>query len=682
MESSFLIAVETPAHAFFPTQKKADSARILASVDHNNERAVQASQGQLVMVLQELEAMSDANESYTAKCEELEDTYLHLRVQREDAEREVTDVAKAIEDIKPTVEMLEVMSGALEFEKHELGLVISRMKGTAEPELAAPERPRTSTGTTVYVDPKDLRAATKQAESADKAAEAVARAAESAKKAMETTAEVADNRTAASIADKVGKSDALPAPPGDSGEKSTHQPRKRHVEANPFPRRKNLTPKHTGSCRCVLVLPFVHKGAVGTALTTSVQELLTTAGGTLSKSSSSLLADAARKDSYQIWIGCGDGSIRVWDSKSNRVIADRRVPSGSAVYDLCAIHQNAIVAAASKDGNVYLWSTNIPRIVDPANHTPSPASVGPVGTVGGVGFVTRVIEVVTTLEKYVWFGTIDGEIKVYSFGDKEQELSRAEAASQRKLLRTATPRGMAEKAPEFELVKSLTSKSLTVGSMLRRGHRVWVGTEGPICIWNSTTMKLAKTLEGHKNTVEAMAQIGAIGEPGADVSEVWTCSSDRTVRCWAGDTHDCLAVLEAEERVFALYYIPQFGTVWAGTWDPKRVLVYDARRKELARTEKTTHEDAIADIFVIGDNLYTASWDQNLCLWRRRDPNQQSAPHGRSGRRKSIAMPGMPGKHSRSKKDKKKSNKKKQPLAGKDKDTRSRRRISAIFGRT
>jgi len=206
----------------------------------------------------------------------------------------------------------------------------------------------------------------------------------------------------------------------------------------------------------------------------------------------------------------------------------------------------------------------------------------PVKVIKDCGFCTTLLEV----DDYVWCGTIDGEIKVYD-------------------------------NKTFRQHHVLKSKSEAIGCMLKRANRVWAGCEKDIVIWNSTTFKATKTLEGHKRTINQLCAVGPY--------EVWSCSSDKTIRCWNAETHQAIKVLELDSRVFCLHEMRSNGLIWAGVWD-LAIMLFDAKTYELVNRVKTPHRDAVSGLLSDDHgNLWCASWDSKISIWGQK-ATQRSTP--------------------------------------------------------
>lgn len=92
--------------------------------------------------------------------------------------------------------------------------------------------------------------------------------------------------------------------------------------------------------------------------------------------------------------------------------------------------------------------------------------------------------------------------------------------------------------------KELKENLQSVSCMLKRSNQLWTGTDrGTIHIWNTTvsrnllaqtrkqTLKPLKSLtDGHTENVHCLTNVGPF--------EIWSCSSDKTIRCWNADVSD------------------------------------------------------------------------------------------------------------------------------------------------
>jgi WD40 repeat protein len=197
----------------------------------------------------------------------------------------------------------------------------------------------------------------------------------------------------------------------------------------------------------------------------------------------------------------------------------------------------------------------------------------------------------------VWGGHIDGTITVWS-------------------------------SDKYKVIKTVM-EGKTIGSMLKLGDRVWIGTEDNIVVCDSTTLRPKATLEGHQSTINCLANVGPF--------EVWSGSLDQTIRCWNSENYDCIRKLEWDlSKLFSLLEVRTHGTVWAGCRDG-RIIVWNANSYQVEQELSSVHLDATCS-FVFDakrSQMWSGSWDGTVCIWRRKKSNNtmqrmNSNPGGRA----------------------------------------------------
>jgi len=258
-----------------------------------------------------------------------------------------------------------------------------------------------------------------------------------------------------------------------------------------------------------------------------------------------------------LWVGCGNGVIRVWSMQTGQMLEDIRAHA-DGIYDMKLVKDH--VWTCSKDKSIYVF--NIKKL-----------KAGPAKKLAaGNSFCVCLLEV----DSRVWSGHINGEIRVWSTNHYK--------------------------------VKKQISEGQTIGSFLKRGNVVWIGTEDNIVVYDHQTLKPKGTLVGHKNTVNCLASVGPY--------EVWSCSSDQTVRCWNPDSFECLKVLQADSKVFALMEVRTVNLVFCGCWG-KTILVWNSNTYEIVQKLESSHKDATACFALDKHNqVWSGSWDGTVDIWR------------------------------------------------------------------
>lgn len=140
---------------------------------------------------------------------------------------------------------------------------------------------------------------------------------------------------------------------------------------------------------------------------------------------------------------------------------DRKAHTAS-VYDIKII-QEKTVWSISKDKLIFVWSPKV--LIARCNLCTNTAKKSQPLKKILAGFLTTLLEV----EEHVWCGTIDGIIKVFD----------TKVVAHKKYFFLIIIQHHKQK-------KELKSEAEAIGCMLKRGNRVWAGTDRDIIIWNFT----------------------------------------------------------------------------------------------------------------------------------------------------------------------------------------------------
>ncbi len=156
-----------------------------------------------------------------------------------------------------------------------------------------------------------------------------------------------------------------------------------------------------------------------------------------------------------IWAGCGDGVIRIFDMHNTTLLEQRSVKSKcGGIYDMKAI-DDTVVWTVYKDQLICIWSTMLKKSQ-------------PIKKIQALFFTTLV-----QVESEVWLGSIEGNIHIYDSKNYKQK-------------------------------KELACEGQSIGYMITNGRRVWIAMDQFIMVYNSTTCKPTKRLEGHNKPINSM----------------------------------------------------------------------------------------------------------------------------------------------------------------------------------
>eukprot|EP01117_Protostelium_nocturnum_P008880 TRINITY_DN3185_c0_g1_i1.p2 TRINITY_DN3185_c0_g1~~TRINITY_DN3185_c0_g1_i1.p2 ORF type:complete len:601 (+),score=236.39 TRINITY_DN3185_c0_g1_i1:27-1805(+) len=274
----------------------------------------------------------------------------------------------------------------------------------------------------------------------------------------------------------------------------------------------------------------------------------------------------------QMWVGCSDGTIRIWEIETGQTLEDRKHHSGP-VFHLILVKDK--VWSCSLDKTILVWS---PKKAQPEKRIQA-------GNKDKEVWTNAFMEA----DQFIWCGCSDGLIRLWD--SKNMKLKK-------------------EMKPEGNSVGSFTS-------FIKRSNAIWSGTsQGTIYIWNCTTLKLAQTMIGHTAAVNSFTSIG----PTSFSLEIWSCSADKTIRCWNAETYENLKVIETTSNVLELMQVRTSYYVWSGS-DDSKIFLWDAKTYEQVANQEdilNKHAGAVNCITFVDkkNEIWTGSSDCYIYVWR------------------------------------------------------------------
>lgn len=262
-----------------------------------------------------------------------------------------------------------------------------------------------------------------------------------------------------------------------------------------------------------------------------------------------------------VWCGCGDGTLMWWGVENKKILNAKRDHT-EAIYSIIAVANQ--VWSASKDKTILVWEKDLSK----------PSKVIKTGE-GFVSCLTRVA-------KHVWGGTSTGVIKQWSTKGKCK--------------------------------KELTHKGVeAIGCMTVRGSQVWVGTDHLILVVDIDSFTVRFELDSHKHIIHNISKVG---------DNMWSCSSDKTIKVWSINGDLLKTILGHSGRVFSL--LPVGSHVWSGSWDSS-VFVWDKQTQSFLYELKGHHTDGVSSLLTIEKGgkvveVWSGSWDKTLCYYTYINP--------------------------------------------------------------
>ena len=116
--------------------------------------------------------------------------------------------------------------------------------------------------------------------------------------------------------------------------------------------------------------------------------------------------------------------------------------------------------------------------------------------------------------------------------------------------------------------KKLTPTNVPVTAMcyLPNKGTVWLGTPRNVLVMDKEKLTQKMIVEGHTDVIHAIVRVG---------TEVWTASSDKTIRVWSDDGDMVQNLIGHTSRVFDLAALG-IEYVWSVSWD-KSIFVWHAQ---------------------------------------------------------------------------------------------------------
>ncbi|KAF2070275.1 hypothetical protein CYY_008407 [Polysphondylium violaceum] len=284
----------------------------------------------------------------------------------------------------------------------------------------------------------------------------------------------------------------------------------------------------------------------------------------------------------QVWVGCGDGSIRIIDKETNTVITTRQAHNPNGIYIMIVVG-GKYVWTSSRDSKIRVWSAKTGKLIKELE--------------GHSSHVTALLLVGNS----VWSISADMSIRVWSIGS-------------------------------YKCIKKINTKNYLV-SMARYGNQIWIGTESSIIRWDANTFEPIDILQGHKKMVHCLIQVNQY---------MWSCSSDSMICIWDPINGKCLKqIKDHSSRVFYLLQVKNH--VWSCAWD-KTIKIHDVNTFDLVNEIEPLHRDALSCLIAIRPTpesplqIWSGSWDHTLIIWKSSEPSPPPSPSTDSGNTSNIAV--------------------------------------------
>eukprot|EP00008_Paramoeba_atlantica_P000960 CAMPEP_0201503956 /NCGR_PEP_ID=MMETSP0151_2-20130828/84944_1 /ASSEMBLY_ACC=CAM_ASM_000257 /TAXON_ID=200890 /ORGANISM="Paramoeba atlantica, Strain 621/1 / CCAP 1560/9" /LENGTH=714 /DNA_ID=CAMNT_0047897655 /DNA_START=1301 /DNA_END=3445 /DNA_ORIENTATION=- len=157
---------------------------------------------------------------------------------------------------------------------------------------------------------------------------------------------------------------------------------------------------------------------------------------------------------------------------------------------------------------------------------------------------------------------------------------------------------------------SLNFKS-SVSALIQYKASVWIGSYKELVVYNDKGSCILYCNEvAHQDLINAMAFTTSV-----DGDQMWTASNDQTIKIWRTDNYSLIRVLNVHSsRVLCLLNVGAH--IWSGSFD-KNIVIFDAQTHEAVQ-EIEGHEDAVralmSPLFDLS-HVWSSSLDGTIVVW-------------------------------------------------------------------
>jgi len=265
----------------------------------------------------------------------------------------------------------------------------------------------------------------------------------------------------------------------------------------------------------------------------------------------------------RIFVGCGDGILRIYDRDTARMVLDQKVEPLTGIFSIKLVGRE--IWTGHRDGRIRIWSAQSFNLrKDFSAHT---------STVTGLAYVNN---------STVWSVSADMTLRVWDCKTK----------------------------------KCLKKKNTDAYMLciLDYEDKVWVGTESEIVRYNTTTKKKIDSLTQHSKLVHHL--IAVVNEQ-TNTIQIWSCSSDNTICIW-DLSGKLVSQINTDHKI--LQMVECGGDVWCCSWS-RMILRISKKTLQITNQYPDAHNDAISSLTVVHDDdgnsrVWSGSWDRTLCIWK------------------------------------------------------------------
>jgi WD40 repeat protein len=329
----------------------------------------------------------------------------------------------------------------------------------------------------------------------------------------------------------------------------------------------------------------------------------------------------------QLWVGCGDGLVRIWNTESMQLIEDRRGVHSGSINCMVAVRGEQVWTTAV-DRSLVIWSikklsplkkitfalssnstsglNNSSNNINISNNGSGSENLSGSNNNNSTNNHNNtnnnntnnnnnnpksfLIRFLVEVDQFVWAGCTDGKIRLWE----------SKSLKCKKELRV-------EADPKAEVaLASITTCAL------RRGNQVWVGTEtGTLLVWNTTQLKLTHTLvEPHTARINAIASTSQ--------QQVWVSGADKKLSCWNCENVTLYQTIPLFAEVSTLLSVvrPTQSYVCSGNEDGD-IFLWNPLSFEMIAELPRVHKETVSVLLLDNKSrLWSTSWDKQIAVWK------------------------------------------------------------------
>ncbi|KZP06575.1 WD40 repeat-like protein [Athelia psychrophila] len=342
-------------------------------------------------------------------------------------------------------------------------------------------------------------------------------------------------------------------------------------------------------------------------------------------------------DGERVASGSWDSTIRIWDARTGKIIAEPFKWHTDSVTSVVFSPGGERIASASYDKTVRIWDAHTGELV--------------AGPFEGHADWVRSVAFSPDGER-VTSGSNDGTIRIWNARTGTVLAATSKWHEDSVTSVVFSPGG--ERIASASYDKTVRIWDARTGELVAgpfEGHTDWVRSvafspdgervasgsdDNTVCIWDACTGELvAGPLEGHTDWVRSV-----VFSP--DGERIASGSDDNTIRIWDARTSELVTgPFEGHtDWVRSVAFSPGGERVASGSWD-NTIRIWDAHAGKLVTSPFKWHTDSVTSVVFSpgGERIASASYDKTVRIWDARTGELVAGPfEGHTERVRSVAF--------------------------------------------